>query len=331
MNRIVLVTGGAGYIGSHTCKLLAERGYVPVTFDNLTRGNRWAVRWGPLIEGDLSNKEHIRAVLASYDIAAVVHFAAYAYVGESASVPGLYFRNNVANTLNLLECLAEFRIRNFVFSSTCAVYGIPSALPIVEHSPVNPINPYGESKRQVESMLSWLSKAYDLNWTALRYFNAAGADPAGQIGECHDPETHLIPLAIQAALGHGPALKIFGSDYPTPDGSAIRDYIHVTDLADAHVRALEQLFSEGPRGIFNLGTGHGISVREVVSEVENVTGQPVQAEIAPRRPGDPPELVADSRLAKEKLGWVPKYSDLSTLVRTAVDWEKQLRRLQAAE
>jgi UDP-arabinose 4-epimerase len=247
MTRNILVTGGAGYIGSHACKALAQRGYRPIAFDNLKRGSRSAVKWGPLVVGDVMNKHDLRQAIGRYQVEAVLHFAALAYVGESVEHPARYFRNNVANTTNLLEVMAQMGVGNLVFSSTCAVYGTPPQVPISETTPTNPINPYGESKLQVERMLPWFANANGMKWAALRYFNAAGADPDGEIGENHDPETHLIPLAIQAALGSGPALKIFGTDYPTPDGTAVRDYIHVSDLADAHVRALDYLRDDGDR------------------------------------------------------------------------------------
>jgi UDP-arabinose 4-epimerase len=265
MTRNILVTGGAGYIGSHTCKALAVRGYQPIAFDNLTRGTRAAVKWGPLVVGDVMNKRELRQTIDRFRIEAVMHFAALAYVGESVGHPATYFRNNVASTINLLEAMTQTGLDTLVFSSTCAVYGTPAQVPISEGTPTNPINPYGESKLQVERMLPWFGNAHGLNWVALRYFNAAGADPDGEIGENHDPETHLVPLAIQAALGSGPALKIFGTDYPTQDGTAVRDYVHVSDLADAHVRALDYVREEGEPGAFNLGTERGLSVRQIVT------------------------------------------------------------------
>jgi UDP-glucose-4-epimerase GalE len=323
MSRHVLVTGGAGYIGSHTCKALAKRGLVPVTFDNLSRGFAHAVKWGPLVIGDLANPDDIRGVFAKFDISAVIHFAAFAYVGESVSNPGAYFRNNIGGTLNLIHVMAEKGIRHLVFSSTCAVYGTPQSLPIREDSPTAPINPYGESKLQVEKILSWYANAHDLTWIALRYFNAAGADPEGEIGENHDPETHLIPLAIKAAFGSGPALSVFGDDHPTEDGTPVRDYIHVSDLADAHIRALDHLSGGAPSGIFNLGTGTGASVRQIIAEVESVTGLEVPHVFAERRTGDPPQLVADPQRAFSALGWRPRHSDLGTIIRSAAGWERR--------
>ncbi len=331
MTRNILVTGGAGYIGSHACKELSRWGYSPIVFDNLERGHGRAIKWGPLVIGDLANKDEIRSAIESFHIEAVVHFAAFAYIGESVQNPGLYFRNNVANTLNLLDAMTETKVRDIVFSSTCAVYGVPGVLPITEDTPVAPINPYGESKLQVERILACYEKAHGLRWSALRYFNAAGADPDGEIGENHSPETHLIPLAMQAALGHAAPLQIFGTDYPTADGTAIRDYIHVTDLADAHVRALAYLFSGGESGAFNLGTGQGISVKEIVREIEAISKLRVPVIEAARRPGDPPQLVANTLRANRILGWSPKYSDVRTIVQTALRWEQNRTMTLAAE
>jgi UDP-glucose-4-epimerase GalE len=318
--RSVLVTGGAGYIGSHTCKALAAAGYMPVTMDNLVFGHRWAVRWGPFEQADLADREAVERILRRHDIGAVIHFAAYAYVGESMADPGKYFRNNVANTLNLLEAMRVAGVGRIVFSSTCATYGIPEAVPIGEDHPQRPVNPYGESKLFVERALHWHGVAHGLRWTALRYFNAAGADPDGEIGEDHQPETHLIPLAIETALGRRRELLVMGTDYPTPDGTAIRDYIHVADLADAHVRALRHLEANGISGALNLGTGHGHSVREVVAMVERVSGRQVNARNAPRRAGDPPALVAAPGRATELLAWEPRWSSLQSIVQTAYRW-----------
>jgi len=318
--RGVLVTGGAGYIGSHTCKALAAAGYSPVALDNLVHGHRWAVRWGPFEQADLADREAIERVLRRHDIGAVIHFAAYAYVGESMADPGKYFRNNVAHTLNLLEAMRAVGVGRIVFSSTCATYGVPEAVPIAEGERQLPVNPYGESKLFIERALYWHGAAHGLRWTALRYFNAAGADPDGEIGEDHDPETHLIPLAIETALGRRRELQVLGTDYPTPDGTAVRDYVHVTDLADAHVRALRHLEGEGPSGALNLGTGRGHSVREVIAMVERVSGRKVSARNAPRRAGDPPVLVAAPGRARELLGWEPRWSSLETIVQTAHRW-----------
>ena len=319
-SRRILVTGGAGYIGSHACKALARAGCVPVTLDSLVTGHRWAVRWGPFEQADLADREAVARVLRRHRIDAVMHFAAFALVGESMADPGKYFRNNVANTLNLLDAMRDTGVDRIVFSSTCATYGVPAAMPILEDDPQRPLNPYGESKLFVERALRWHTEAHGLRWVALRYFNAAGADPEGEIGEDHDPETHLVPLAIQAALGARPPLQVLGADYPTPDGTAIRDYVHVTDLADAHLRALRWLDEDGACCAMNLGTGRGCSVREVIATVERVTGRRVPAVDAPRRPGDPPELVALPAQAAHRLGWHPSLSGLETIVGTAHAW-----------
>ena len=323
MSTAVLVTGGAGYIGSHACKALAQAGYTPVVLDNLSRGHRDAVRWGPLVTGELADRELVTATLRRFDIAAVMHFAALAYVGESMTRPDLYFRNNVVDSLALLEAMREVGLRHFVFSSSCATYGVPESVPIREISAQRPVNPYGESKLMVERLLHWYGAAYGFSYAALRYFNAAGADPEGEIGENHDPETHLVPLVLLAALGRRPQVDIYGTDYPTPDGSAIRDYIHVTDLADAHVRALRHLERGGAGTALNLATGRGYSVREVIAAAERVTGRPVPRHEAPRRPGDPPVLVADATLAREVLDWVPHHSDLDTIIATAWKWHRR--------
>ncbi|PYV14056.1 MAG: UDP-glucose 4-epimerase GalE [Acidobacteria bacterium] len=290
----ILVTGGAGYIGSHTAKALAQAGHEPVVFDNLSEGHGWAVQWGPLVEGDLADLSLLSATLAAYKVEAAIHFAASAYVGESVRNPRKYFRNNVANTLGLLEALVDGGVRHIVFSSSCATYGVPAKLPIAEDQVQLPINPYGESKRFVERALEWFGRAYGLGWVALRYFNAAGADADGQLGEDHDPETHLIPLAIRCALGHQSHLEVYGTDYPTPDGTAVRDYIHVGDLAKAHVLALQHLLKGGQSSALNLGTGRGYSVREVVAAVERISGEPVAVRETARRLGDPPVLVAEA-------------------------------------
>lgn len=316
----VLVTGGAGYIGSHTCKALAEAGHTPVTYDNLVYGHRQFVKWGPFVEGELGDGAHLARTFREYAIDAVIHFAAYAYVGESMTDPGKYFRNNVVNTLTLLDTMVANQVKHIVFSSTCATYGIPERVPIDEAHPQRPVNPYGESKLFVEKALHWHGVAHDLRWFALRYFNAAGADPDGELGEEHDPETHLIPLVIKTALGQRSHVDVFGTDYPTPDGTAIRDYIHVRDLADAHVRALQHLRKGQPSAVANLGTGTGHSVKEVIDMVEKVTGKKVNARLAPRRPGDPPALVADPHHAKMLLGWQPQSSDLKTIIETAWRW-----------
>jgi UDP-glucose-4-epimerase GalE len=289
----VLVTGAAGYIGSHACKSLAHAGFEPVGLDNLSRGGRRDNPWGPLVVADIADRPRLDETLARYRPAAVLHFAAYAYVGESVTAPALYYRNNVAGSLTLLEALVAARIHAFVFSSTCATYGVPLAVPIAEDHPQAPINPYGASKLMIERMLADFEVAHGLQHVALRYFNAAGADPDGELGECHDPETHAIPLAVQAALGSGATFEIYGTDYPTPDGTAIRDYIHVTDLVEAHVKALRYLLEGGASVALNLGTGRGHSVREVLAAIARATGREIPTRLAPRRAGDPPELVAN--------------------------------------
>ena len=326
MNRkpSILVTGGAGYIGSHTCKALANEGFLPVAFDNLIYGHRSAVQWGPLIEGDIGDADLLGSVLEQHEIQAVIHFAAYAYVGESMEEPGKYFRNNVANTITLLETMRSRGVDSIVFSSTCATYGIPSVVPIAESHPQQPVNPYGESKLFVERALHWYGVAHGIRSAALRYFNAAGADPDGDIGEWHEPETHLIPLVIETALGRRSVIDVFGTDYPTPDGTAVRDYIHVTDLADAHIKALVHLLGGGKELQVNLGTGRGCSVREVIDTVARITGRPVAVRNAERRAGDPPALVADATKARQLLGWEPSHSSLENIVATACRWHEQM-------
>jgi UDP-arabinose 4-epimerase len=321
MSQSILVTGGAGYVGSHACKALAAAGYRPVVYDNLSRGHAEAVRWGPLVRGDLHERARLVEAMGAHGVTAVMHFAAFAYVGESVGNPELYYRNNVGGTLALLDGMREARVETIVFSSTCAIYGIPDALPIREDAAKAPLNPYGDTKLAIERALHWYGGAYGLRYAALRYFNAAGADSDGEIGENHEPETHLIPLVLRAALGRGEKLQVFGTDYSTPDGTAIRDYIHVMDLADAHVRALGHLAGGGDSLALNLGTGSGHSVREVITAVERIAGRPVPYSEAPRRAGDPPELVADPALAVARLEWQPRFSDLDTIVRTALAWE----------
>ncbi|MEN9207819.1 MAG: UDP-glucose 4-epimerase GalE [Gloeomargarita sp. GMQP_bins_44] len=320
----VLVTGGAGYIGSHTCKALAQAGYQPVVLDNFSTGHPWAVRWGPWVRADLADRDKLLEVLHQHDIQAVMHFAANAYVGESMAQPAKYYRNNLVHTLNLLEAMVAVGVRTIVFSSTCATYGIPQWLPLTEDHPQQPVNPYGETKRAIEQALHWFSQAYGLRYAALRYFNAAGADPEGELGECHDPETHLIPRLLLSLLG-GEPVTIFGTDYPTPDGTPVRDYIHVTDLAAAHVQALDYIQTHDTNLILNLGTGRGYSVRQVIETVEQVTGQKLAMQAGPRRPGDPPILVADVTRAQRVLGWQPRYSDLPTIIATAWRWHQQHR------
>jgi len=316
----VLVTGGAGYIGSHTAKALARAGFEPVVFDNLSQGHEWAVRWGPLVRGDLADCGAIARALTAWGIEAVVHFAAHAYVGESVRSPRKYFQNNVANTLNLLGAMLDKRIPRIVFSSTCATYGEPVRIPIAEDHPQSPVNPYGESKLFVERVLGWYQKAYGLEWAALRYFNATGADPDGEIGEDHDPETHLDPLAVEAALGLRPHVDVFGTDYPTPDGTAIRDYVHVTDLAEAHVQALQYLIGGGVPVALNLGSGIGSSVLEMIQTAERVSRRTVAVRNCSRRAGDPAVLLADASRAGQVLGWTCPYSNPQAIIETAWQW-----------
>jgi UDP-glucose-4-epimerase GalE len=322
MTLNVLVTGGAGYIGSHACKALAARGYVPVTYDNLSRGNEWAVKWGPLERGDINDAEKLGIVIKKYQPAALMHFAAYAYVGESVEHPLLYYRNNVAGTASLLQAVLEYKSIPVVFSSTCATYGVPTVLPIAEDHPQVPINPYGYSKLFVERMLIDMSAAHRLPWVALRYFNAAGSDPDGAIGEAHDPETHLIPLVLLAARS-GTPVRIFGNDYDTPDGSCVRDYVHVSDIADAHVKALDHLLDGGASCALNLANAHGFSVREIIAAAEAVSGRGIPTEVAPRRTGDPPILVGDPTRAQTVLRWKPQRSDIKLQIGDAWRWMVQ--------
>jgi UDP-arabinose 4-epimerase len=320
---VVLVTGGAGYIGAHACKALSAAGFLPVTYDSLIYGHEWAVKWGPLERGDILDRACLDATIAKHEPAAIMHFAAHAYVGESVTDPGKYFRNNVAGSLNLLEAARDHKISRFVFSSTCATYGIPGSLPIRETTEQRPINPYGASKLMVERMLADFSVAHPLRFAALRYFNAAGADPDGEIGEDHTPETHLIPLVLDAAAGVRPSVQIYGDDYATPDGTCVRDYIHVSDLADAHVKALQNLETDPQDRHFNLGTGHGHSVRQLIHAAEKTTGRKVNVVVGPRRAGDPPELVADPALAGQRLRWRATRSGLDHLMTTAWKWHRR--------
>lgn len=317
----ILVTGGAGFIGSHVCKVLAHRKLVPVVYDNLSRGHRSAVKWGPLEVGEIADAQRLREVLDRYQPAAVMHFAAYINVGESVQKPVLYYYNNVAATASLLQTLIDYKPIPFVFSSTAAVYGMPEKVPIPEDHPLRPINPYGWSKLFVERMLADAGLAHKLPWIALRYFNAAGADPDGEIGEQHDPETHLIPLVIKAALGKT-AIQVFGADYATTDGTCIRDYIHVMDIADAHVRALDHLLAGGESCALNLANAQGFSVKEVISAAERVCGQQIKVQTTARRPGDPAVLIGAADRAHTLLGWKPARSDLGLQIADAWNWFK---------
>ena len=318
--RKVLVAGGAGYVGSHTCKALAAAGFLPVVYDSLSTGHRGFVRWGPLIEGDLLDRETLARAFAGHRPAAVLHFAACTDVGESVEDPARYYRNNVVGALNLMDAAHAQGVVPIVFSSTCAVYGAPPAVPVREDAPLVPVNPYGHTKLAVERALCDYDAAYGLRSVRLRYFNACGADPDGEIGESHDPETHLVPRAILAAMGRLAELAVFGDDHPTPDGTPVRDYVHVCDLADAHVAAVRRLLDGGASLSVNLGTGRGLSVREIVSAVTRVTGLEVPCRLAPRRPGDPAVLVADGARARRLLGFSAPRSDVETIVRTAHAW-----------
>jgi len=318
----VLVTGGAGYIGGHTCKAIARRGWTPIIVDNLSTGHRGAVRWGELHEFDIRDTNRLTLLMKTTRPDAVFHFAASAYVGGSMQHPLDYYDNNVRGMVSLLQACVSVDVPNLVFSSSCTTYGLPETVPIHEGMPTNPISPYGETKLVCERLLHWTEQAHRIRWIALRYFNAAGADPDGETGELHNPETHLIPLALKAAANSGPALSVFGDDYPTEDGTAIRDYIHVSDLADAHVAAVSFLIKGGSSQAINLGTGRGHSVMEVIRTIQGVTGLSVPHQISPRRAGDPPELWADPTLAKSLLQWEPRHADLADIVSTAWNWER---------
>ena len=318
----ILVCGGAGYIGSHVNKALSQMGYETVVFDNLVYGHREAVKWGAFVQGDLKNVEEIEAIFQRFPIEVVFHFAAYAYVGESVTDPEKYYFNNVANTLNLLHVMKKHGCDKIIFSSTCATYGEPEQGPITEDMPQKPINPYGASKLMIERILKDYGSAYGLQYAVLRYFNAAGADPDGEIGEDHDPETHLIPLILDAASGKRQDVKVFGTDYPTRDGSCIRDYIHVMDLASAHILALQYLEKDGASDFFNLGNALGTSVLEVVDAVKRVTGREFTVVRTGRRAGDPAELVGSSEKAKRILGWKPRYAEIDTIVAHAWKWHR---------
>ena len=316
----ILVTGGAGYIGSHACKALAQAGYQPIAYDNFVYGHPWAVKWGPSEEGDIADRTRLDEVFRKYQPHAVLHFAAYAYVGESVENPAKYYRNNVAGSLTLLETMQNYGVDKIVFSSSCATYGIPENILISEAHPQNPINPYGSSKLMIEKMLSDFYQAYQIKSISLRYFNAAGADPDTEIGEHHEPETHIIPLVLEAAAGFRSSITIFGEDYDTPDGTCIRDYIHVTDLAEAHVLALNALEKKKQSTAYNLGNGNGFSVKEVINMAQFVTGKTVPIQIGQRRIGDPPRLVSDASRVRAELDWKPKFTDLSDILNTAWQW-----------
>ena len=320
----VLITGGAGYIGSHVCKMLAEEGYTPVTYDNLSNGNRDAIQWGPFEKGDILDQDKLRYVLNKYQPEAVMHFAAYAYVGESIIKPKKYYRNNVVGTLNIAECMLHESINNLIFSGSCATFGSPESMPINETYAQNPINPYGKSKVAAENIINDFSSAHGLHSIILRYFNAAGADKDLEIGELHSPETHLIPLLFDACTRTINNFNVNGDDYDTFDGTCIRDYIHVTDLADAHILAYKKLKKDGVTTSYNLGNGEGFSIKQVIHMVEKVTGLDVPFGIALRRVGDPPILIADSTKARKELLWSPVNSSLESIIESAWLWYKKM-------
>lgn len=315
-----LVTGGAGYIGSHVCKALALAGHQPIVFDNLVHGHADAVKWGPLVEGDILDNAALDRVMREYRPDLVMHFAAFAYVGESVDQPSKYYGNNVGGSLSLLEAMRRNDVESIIFSSTCATYGVPDELPINETTPQRPINPYGFTKVAVERALADYGAAYGLKWVAMRYFNAAGADPAGDIGERHDPETHAIPLAIKAAFGTAARFGVFGADYPTPDGSALRDYIHVSDLASAHVAAIDYLCAGGESTAINLATERPVSVFEILRAVREATGRAAPFDVMPRRSGDPPTLYARADKARRLLNFEPRHTSIGEIVDSAARW-----------
>ena len=328
---MILVTGGAGYIGSHTNKLLSNRGYQTVILDNLVYGHKAFVKWGQFIQGDLADEQLLEMIFADYPIDAVVHFAAFAYVGESMDNPSKYYRNNVMNTIHLLDAMNRHGCQKIVFSSSCTTYGIPVANPIMEEMEQNPISPYGQSKLMIEKILADYQKAYDLKYVVLRYFNAAGGDPDLEIGEWHEPETHIIPIVMEVCTGERSYVKVYGNDYHTPDGTCIRDYIHVCDLAKAHLLALYHLENGGDSESLNLGNQRGYSVKEIIEAAKHVTGKDVRVEFTCRRPGDPDELVGGNLKAKSVLGWKPDYPDIETIIKHAWEWRNILQKVREEE
>lgn len=319
----ILVVGGAGYIGSHMVKMLLDAGHDVVTLDNLGNGHRDAVLGGEFVQGDIADRPLLDGLFAQHRFDAAMHFASFIQVGESVQLPGKYYENNFSNTVNLLNAMVAHGVKRFIFSSTAAIFGEPEYVPIDEAHPKNPINPYGKSKWMVEQMLADFDRAHGLKSVCLRYFNAAGADPSGLLGERHDPETHLIPLVLQAASGRRPHISVFGRDYDTPDGTCIRDYIHIVDLCQAHLLALQKLMDGGDSAAYNLGNGNGFSVQEVIAAVERITAKRVTVVNAPRREGDPARLVADAAMARRELGWQPAYAGLDTIVEHAWRWERE--------
>jgi UDP-arabinose 4-epimerase len=320
-NKNILITGGAGYIRSHACKAVSLAGYIPVTYDNLSRGHEWAVRWGPLEIGDIQGSYRLDAVLSEYMPLAIMHFATLSYVGESVTDPLSYYKNNVLGTYNLLDRMLAKGINKIIFSSTCAIYGAPLEIPINEEHTKNPINPYVNTKGAIETMIADLSHAKKLSYVSLRYFNAAGADPDNEVSECHEPETHLIPLILDTASGIRPYIEVYGNDYDTPNGTCIRDYIHVTDLANAHIIALDYLLNGGNSEYYNLGTDNGYSVKEIINSVQQVTNIKITVKTVQRRPGDPSSLIADSSKFKNALGWELKHSNINQIIETAWKWK----------
>jgi UDP-glucose 4-epimerase len=319
----ILVSGGAGYVGSHALKELRKEGFRCLVVDNLAYGHSQFAKDAELIEGDTGNLELLETVFRQNEIEAVMHFAAYAYVGESVTDPAKYYQNNVVSTLSLLKAMVKAKVNKIIFSSTCATYGNPQEIPITEDHPQDPINPYGATKLMVERILRDFDQPYGLKSVVFRYFNAAGADPDGEIGEWHEPETHLIPLVLDVAAGTRDTVQIYGTDYPTPDGTCIRDYIHVTDIAQAHLLGLRELITGKPSNVFNLGNGGGFSVREVIQTAEKVTGQKIKATETSRRPGDPPALVGSAQKAQQVLGWKPQFPDLESILQTAWNWHQK--------
>lgn len=318
----ILVTGGAGYIGSHLCKYLAKKGYLPVVVDNLVNGHKKAVKWGPFYQGSIQNPSLLDHVFTVHRISCVMHFAAYCYVGESVSDPGPYYENNVANTISLLSGMRKHGIDKLVFSSSCTTYGTLNEVPVTENHPKNPINPYGRSKRMVECILKDYHQAYGISSVCLRYFNAAGADPEGEIGEDHDPEPHLIPLVLYTAMGKRKQVVVNGNDYPTKDGTCIRDFIHIEDLALAHHLALERLLEGKPGDVYNLGNAKGFSIVQIIETAEKITGKTIPRIFSERRPGDAPVLVGSSEKAVRELGYRPQHADLETIIRSAWNWHR---------
>ena len=328
MRDTVLVIGGAGYIGSHVCKALAAAGVLPVTYDNLSRGHRWAVRWGPLEVGDLADSAALDAVFRRYRPTAVMHFASFIEAGESVADPAPFYANNVANMLPLLQAMRRARVDRIVFSSSAAIFGTPRTVPITENHPVGPISPYGSTKAICETMLRDFAAAYGIGSVSLRYFNAAGADPQGEIGEAHGPETHLIPLVLEVAAGRRPYIGVFGDRYRTRDGTCVRDYVHVADLAGAHLAALRRLDDgDGGAHAYNLGNGSGFTVREVIESARRVTARAIPVRLCDPRPGDPPSLVADASRARAELGWKPAFGDLDIQIAHAWQWFQRYRAL----